>query len=158
VGKPTKDTSLDHHHLGGVAQSVTFLKGSAASMTASSSQQWHPCAVCGAPTDDALCGNRVLWRLDVSRLPADFAPSVSWRCRQHQPYHLRAATTVYTNGLGDLVFRLACGHEVQWLFRGVAGYTPAMIAQGLATGRLRLDQPQRCYRCGDLEQDKERKR
>lgn len=127
-------------------------------MTAPSSQPWHRCALCGAPTRDALCGNRVLLRLDTSRLPREQAPAVSWHCPLHQPYQMRGATAIHTNGLGDLLFSLACGHDVQWLFRGESGYTPAMIAQGLATRRLRLEQPQRCYTCGDLEQKRESKR
>jgi hypothetical protein len=66
---------------------------------------------------------------------------------------MREATAVHANELGDLLFSLACGHDVQWVFRGVSGYTPALIAHELATRRLRLDQPQRCYACGALESE-----
>jgi pyruvate/oxaloacetate carboxyltransferase len=64
---------------------------------------------------------------------------------------MREASAVHANALGDLIYSLACGHEVQYIARGVWGYTPAMIARELATRQVRLDLPQRCYRCADQE-------
>jgi hypothetical protein len=34
-----------------------------------SHQRWQPCAICQAPTQHALAGNRMLSRWDVQRLP-----------------------------------------------------------------------------------------
>jgi hypothetical protein len=64
---------------------------------------------------------------------------------------MREASAVHANEHGDLIYSLTCGHEVQWVFRGIWGYTPALISRGLATRQLRLDRRQRCYLCGDQE-------
>jgi hypothetical protein len=117
----------------------------------------HGCAICGEPTQDALCGNRLLVGSDVSRLPTEQAPAVFWRCRIHQRYQLRQASAVRASDLGDLIYTLTCGHEVLGVFRGHQVYTPAKIKRGLLTRQIRLDQPQRCYACGDLERESESK-
>ena len=78
----------------------------------------HGCAICGEPTQDAICGNRLLFEADVSRLPREQAPTVSWRCSTHQRYQLRQARAVRASDLGDLMYTLTCGHEVQGVFRG----------------------------------------
>ena len=113
------------------------------------------CTICGAPAQHALCGNRVLFRSDVARLPTDHAPAVFWRCAAHRRYQLRQASAVRASALGDLVSTLTCGHEVVGVFRGPWDYTPAKLKRGLLTGQIRLDQPQRCYRCGDREGESE---
>jgi hypothetical protein len=120
-------------------------------------RRWHECVICEVRTQSAIYGNRVLsWR-DMERLPTEQVPTICWRCERHQPYRMREASTVHANEFGDLMYVLACGHEVQWIVRGIWGYTPAMISQELATRQIRLDQPQRCYLCGDLEQEREAK-
>jgi hypothetical protein len=110
------------------------------------------CTICGTPAQHAVCGNRLLFHTDVARLPTDHAPTVFWRCEAHRRYQLRHASAVQANPLGDLIYSLTCGHEVVSVFRGPWGYTPAKIYRGMLTGRIRLNQPQRCYRCGDREQ------
>ena len=94
----------------------------------------------------------------MERLPTEQTSTVSWRCERHQSCQMREASAVHANELGDLMYVLTCGHEVQWIVRGVWGYTPAMIAQELATRQIRLDQPQRYYFCGDLEREREMER
>jgi hypothetical protein len=113
--------------------------------------RWYPCAICGEPTRDTLCGNRLLLRSDVSRLPTEHAPVLSWRCQTHQRYQMRRASAVRASDLGDVIYMLTCGHEVYWVFRGRAAYTPAKVKHDLLSRQIRLDQPQRCYLCGDLE-------
>ena len=110
----------------------------------------HGCAICGEPTPNAICGNRLLFDADVSRLPTEQAPAVSWRCWTHQGFQMHQAAAVRTNDLGDLIYTLTCGHEVQGVFRGYWVYTPKRVKRGLLTRQIRLDQPQRCYHCGDL--------
>jgi hypothetical protein len=88
----------------------------------------------------------------VQRLPAEQAQVSSWHCQDHQHYQMHTASAVQASVQGDLIYTLACGHEVQRVFRGVCGYTPAMISRGLAIRQIRLDQSQRCSVCGDLEQ------
>ena len=122
------------------------------------SQQGRRCAICGAPTRDALCGNRLLFGAEVSRLPTEQAPPISWRCRAHQRYQMRQASAVRASDLGDLIYTLTCGHEVVGVFRGHWVYTPAKVKRGLLTRQIRLDQPQRCYLCGDMELNQERMR
>jgi hypothetical protein len=117
---------------------------------------WYPpsvqdCALCGAPTHEAMCGNRLLSRWEV-RDPPDLVPTISWRCERHQRSVLRLARAVRASEQGDLLFLLQCRHEVRWVLRGVRAYTPPLVAQQLASGQIRLDQFQRCYQCGDLEQ------
>ncbi len=124
---------------------------------------WYPpslqdCAICRAPTQEALCGNRLLSRWEVRALPPDLAQALSWRCERHQRAVQRPATAVRASEQGDLVFLLQCRHEVRWVSRGSGGYTPKLVKERLATRQIRLDQPQRCYRCGDLEQQQERQR
>lgn len=113
----------------------------------------HACTICGASTQDALCGNRLLFRKDVHRLPAEEAPPVCWRCGSHQCYQMRQARGARASPQGDVFLTLTCGHEVCWVCRGKAAYTPAKLAQALLTRQIRLDQPQRCYVCGDLERE-----
>ena len=115
----------------------------------------HHCTVCGDPTRNALCGNRLLLRTDVHRLPAEDAPTVIWRCRTHQRYQMRQATVAQVSAHGDVVLTLTCGHQVCWVFRGRSAYTPAKLTQALTTRQIRLDQPQRCYVCGDLERERQ---
>ena len=115
----------------------------------------HSCTICGAPTQDALCGNRLLFRADVHRLPSEHAPAVFWRCANHQRYTLRTASAVRASDQGDLIITLTCGHELCWVCRGRTAYTPATIKHALTTRQIRLDQPQRCYGCGDLERESE---
>ena len=115
----------------------------------------HSCAICGEATQDALCGNRLLVGSDASRLPTEQAPAVSWRCRSHQRYQMRQASAVRASDLDDLIYTLTCGHEVLGVFRGHWVYTPAKVKRGLLTRQIRLDQPQRCYVCGDLAQESE---
>lgn len=116
--------------------------------------QWQHCAICHEPTQQALCGNRFLSRWSVWLLPREQVPAVSWRCKQHARYKKRTATAVRAGALGDLIFTLACSHEVHWVFRGEGAYTPARVEQALTTRQIRLDRPQRCYLCGDLEQER----
>jgi hypothetical protein len=71
---------------------------------------------------------------------------------------MRQAAAVRASDLGDLIYTLTCGHEVVGVFHGQWVYTPAKIKRGLLTRQIRLDQPQHCYVCGDLEQETERKR
>jgi hypothetical protein len=123
-------------------------------------KRWYPpslqdCAICRAPAQDALGGNRLLSRWEVRQLPDDFASAISWRCERHQRSKLQPASTVHANAQGDLIFTLVCGHEVRWIFRGRQGFTPALVAHGLAAGKIRLEARQRCYRCGDLEKGSE---
>ena len=115
----------------------------------------HSCTICGAPTQDALCGNRLLFRKDVHRLPAEEAPTVCWRCGSHQRYQMRQASGVHVSEQGDLIYMLTCRHQVCWVFRGQEAYTSAKLAHALTTRLIRLDQPQRCYVCGDLERERE---
>ena len=115
----------------------------------------HQCTICGAPTPDALCGNRLLFRKDVHRLPAEHAPTVFWRCGSHQRYQMRQATEVQVSEQGDLIYRLTCGHAVCWVCRGQGAFTLTKLAHALTTRLIRLDQPQRCYACGDLERESE---
>ena len=78
---------------------------------------------------------------------------ISWRCERHQGYQMHEVSAICANELGDLIYSLACGHEVQHIVRGVWGYTPAMLARELATHQIRLDHPQRCYLCADQERE-----
>jgi hypothetical protein len=66
---------------------------------------------------------------------------------------MRKASAVHANELGDLIYSLACGHEVQSIVRGVWGYTPALIWRVANSRQIRLDQPQRCYLCADQERE-----
>ena len=115
----------------------------------------HSCTMCGVPTQEALCGNRLLLRADVHRLPPEDAPPVYWRCATHQRYEMRQASGVHVSERGDLLYRLTCGHEVCHVFRGREAYTPARLQQALTTRQIRLDQPQRCYGCGELARESE---
>jgi hypothetical protein len=124
-------------------------------------KKWYPpslqdCALCRAPAQDALCGNRLLSRWEIRHLPTDLAEAVSWPCERHQDSKLQPASTVHANAQGDLIFSLVCGHQVHWVCRGQARYTPALVASDLATGRIRLDRLQRCYVCSDLERAREK--
>lgn len=74
---------------------------------------------------------------------------ISWGCERHQGYQMHEASAVLANELGDLIYSLACGHELHRIVRSVWGYTPAMLARELATRQIRLDQPQHCYRGAD---------
>jgi hypothetical protein len=121
-------------------------------------KRWYPpslqdCAICQAPAQDALCGNRLLSRWEVRQLPADLAEAISWRCEHHQRFKLQPASSVHANGQGDLIFSLVCGHRVHWVFRGRQGFTPALVAQGLASRKIRLEARQRCYLCGDWAEE-----
>lgn len=89
----------------------------------------QPCALCQHRTQQAICGNRLLSHVDVRRLSVQQVPMISWRCERHQGYQMREASAVHANALGDLIYSLACGHEVQSIVRGVWGYTPALIAR-----------------------------
>jgi hypothetical protein len=111
------------------------------------------CAICRAPTKQAIVGNRLLWHTDVSHLPPEDAPSVAWRCEGHQRYKMRPASEVKASELGNLFFTLTCGHQVQWVFRGRLAYTSALIERRLSVRQLRLDQEQRCYLCADRERE-----
>ena len=113
----------------------------------------HHCTICGAPTRDALCGNRLLLHPGAHHLPTEDIPPVFWRCGSHQHYQMRQATWVHVSEQGDLIYRLTCGHEVCWVCRGQGAYTSAKLAHALTTRQIRLDQPQRCYVCGDLERE-----
>jgi hypothetical protein len=114
----------------------------------------HPCTICGVLTQDALAGNRLLFRTEVQRLPAEEAPTVIWRCRSHQRYEMRQATEAQVSAHGDVLLTLTCGHQVCWVFRGRSAYPPLKLQQALTTRQIRLDQPQRCSRCGDLERER----
>ena len=122
-------------------------------MNTSYSQRWHPCALCRTSTQQAVVGKRLLLRWDVARLSTPLQPAVSWRCASHRLYKLRAATAIWSNEYGDLCFRLTCGHQVHWVFRGEWAYTQTMIERGLATGELRFDNYRRCYACGEKESE-----
>lgn len=89
---------------------------------------------------------------DIMRLPRDHPPVCSWRCATHRRHKLREASIVWAS---ELCFTLVCGHQVQGVFRGVWGYTPAQVQKGLATDQIELDRLQRCYLCGDAEREKE---
>lgn len=78
---------------------------------------------------------------------------VCWRCGTHQRYQMRQATGVQVSERGDLICRLTCDHEVCWVCRGKAAYTPARLEHAITTWQIRLDQLQRCYMCSDLEQE-----
>ena len=114
----------------------------------------HHCTICGVSTQDVLCGNRLLVRAHVQQLPADHPPTLLWRCGNHQHYTLRTALAVQATEAGDVVFTLTCHHEICWMYRGRTAYTPARLQQALTTRQIRLDQPQRCYLCGDLERER----
>lgn len=114
----------------------------------------HYCTICGAPTQDVLCGNRLLFRADVHRLPAEGPPALLWRCGTHQHYLLRTATAVNVTDEGDVLFTLTCGHAICWVFRQRNAYTPAQLTRALTMRQIRLDQPQRCYVCGDRERER----
>ena len=116
------------------------------------------CALCGAPTWDGIWGNRLLLRSDVSRLLNEQAPALSWRCANHQNYQMREASAVRASELGDIIYTLTCGHEVHWVFRGRWAYTSAQVKRGILMRQIRLDQPQRCYLCGDQEEERKSKR
>ena len=118
-----------------------------------SEQHEQRCARCGAPTWEGICGNRLLLRPDVSRLPLDQTPLFSWRCATHQGYQMREASAVQASELGDVIYTLTCGHEVHWVFRGCWAYTSAQIKRSILTRQIRLDQPQRCYLCADQERE-----
>jgi hypothetical protein len=118
-------------------------------------QRWYKCAMCQESPQHAVAGNRLLSRWDVMRLPTDHPPVYSWRCTAHRHYKMRPASAIWANDYGDLCFRLVCGHQVQWVFREEWGYTQAMIERGLAARELKLERRQRCYQCGDLEQERE---
>jgi hypothetical protein len=120
-------------------------------------QRWYTCALCHESTQHAITGNRPLSRRDVMRLPADHPPMFSWRCAAHRRSKMLEASAVWASELGDLCFTLVCGHQVQWVFRGVWGYAPMQVQQGLATHQIRLEQRQRCDHCGDLERESEGK-
>jgi hypothetical protein len=120
-----------------------------------SKHHWQDCAICGTATQYAICGNRLLSRWDVRRLPPEYAPTVTWRCELHWHYRMRAATAVQVNAPGDLIYLLTCLHKVCWVYRGKQSYTPAMIECGIKRRQIRLDQLQRCYWCADLEEESE---
>jgi hypothetical protein len=77
-----------------------------------------------------------------------------WRCGNHQRYTIRTASAVRATEEGDVLFTLTCSHEIRWVFRGRNAYTPAKLAQALTTRLIRVDQPQRCYVCGDQERER----
>ena len=116
-------------------------------------QHWQPCAICRAPAQEAVCGNRLLSRWDVWQLPRERVPAVSWRCERHRRYKMRATLGVRATEDGDLLFSLVCGHKVCWVFRGQWAYTPAMIERAIATRQIRLNRRQRCYACGGQESE-----
>ena len=117
---------------------------------------WHDCSICRTPTQEAICGNRLLSRWEVQRLPTEHVPPIFWRCEHHQLYTLRHVSSVRPTLQGDLMFTLACSHEILWVFRDSQGFTPTRVTQVLATGQIRLDQPLRCYVCGALERERGR--
>jgi len=43
---------------------------------------------------------------DVTRLPPEQAPALSWRWQTHQRYQMRQASAVRTSALGDLIYTL----------------------------------------------------
>ncbi len=114
----------------------------------------HYCTICGTFTQDVLCGNRLLVRATVHQLPAEPPPALLWRCGNHQQYTIRTASAVRVTEEGDVLFTLTCSHEIRWVFRGRHAYTPTTIQQALTRRQIRLDQPQRCYVCGDLERER----
>ena len=114
----------------------------------------HHCTICGAFTQDVLCGNRLLARTHVQQLPAEPPPTLLWRCGNHQHDTLRTASAVRVTEAGDVLFTLTCGHEIWWVSRGRNASTPARLQQALTTRQIRLDQPQRCYVCGDLARER----
>ncbi len=116
-------------------------------------QHGRRCALCGAPTWDGICGNRLLLRSDVSRLPPEHPPALFWRCASHQGYQMHPASAVRVSDLGDLIYTLTCGHEVYWMYRGRWAYTPALVKHGILTRQIRLDQLQRCYLCADQQRE-----
>jgi hypothetical protein len=134
---------------------VTYLGGARTQHVSEQNEQ--RCARCGAPTWEGICGNRLLLRPDVSRLPLDQAPLFSWRCASHQGYQMRDASAVQASELGDVIYTLTCGHEVHWVFRGRWAYTSAQLKRSILTRQIRLDQPQRCYLCGDQEEKRKSK-
>jgi hypothetical protein len=67
---------------------------------------------------------------------------------------LRTASAVRVTEAGDVLFTLTCSHELCWVFRGKGAYTPAKLQQAITTRQIRMDQPQRCYICGDLERER----
>ena len=113
----------------------------------------HYCTICGAYTQDVLCGNRLLVHARAYELPSEHRPALLWRCGNHQHYALRTASAVHATEAGDVLFTLTCHHELCWVCRGRNAYTPARLHQALTTRQIRLDQPQRCYVCGDLERE-----
>jgi hypothetical protein len=70
---------------------------------------------------------------------------------------MREASAVQASELGDVIYTLTCGHEVHWVFRGRWAYTSAQLKRSILTRQIRLDQPQRCYRCGDREEERKSK-
>lgn len=114
----------------------------------------HYCTICGVYTQDVLCGNRLLVRAHAHQLPTDHPPDLLWRCGNHQHYMLRTASAARATEAGDVLFTLTCSHEICWMCRGRNAYTPAKLAHALTTRLIRLDQPQRCYVCGDLERER----
>ena len=115
----------------------------------------HSCTICGASTYDMLCGNRLLARTYIHRLPAEQRSMLLWRYERHQHCTIRTASAVRVTEAGDVVFTLLCGHQVCWVCRGRAAYTPAKLTQALTTRQIRLDQLQRCSVCGDLERERQ---
>jgi hypothetical protein len=115
----------------------------------------HSCTICGAYTQDMLCGNRLLVHAHVHQPPAEHSPTLLWRCGDHQHYTLRTAEAVRATEAGDVLFILTCRHEICWICRGRNAYTPAKLQHVITTRQIRLDQPQRCYVCGDLERERE---
>ena len=79
----------------------------------------------------------------------------AWRCAYYQRYEMRTASAVRVTEAGDVLLTLTCGHELCWVCRGRAAYTPAELERALTTRQIRLDQPQRCYVCGDQERESE---
>lgn len=114
----------------------------------------HSCTICGASTQDVLCGNRLLFHADAHRLPAEHPPTLLWRYGNHQHYTLRTASAARATEEGDVLFTLTCRHELCWVYRGRNASTPAKLAQAITTRLIRLDQPQRCSLCGDLERER----
>jgi hypothetical protein len=65
-------------------------------------QRWHTCALCRESTQHAVCGNRLLSRWDIMRLPDDHPPVHSWRCAAHRRYTMREASAIWGTEEGDL--------------------------------------------------------
>lgn len=114
----------------------------------------HHCTICGVYTQDVLCGNRLLVHAHVQQMPAEHPPALLWRCGDHQQYTLRTASAVQATEAGDVLFTLTCRHEIYWVCRRRNAYTPAKLQHALTMRQIRLDQPQRCYVCGDLERER----